>query len=63
MKSQSAIGQIIKVLLFIPAFLFTVISLTYQGIALIYPNYYSGDFHLFLFISYLFGAVLIGLLC
>lgn len=63
MKSQTTLGQIIKVLLFIPAFLLTIFSLDYLGIALIYPNYCSRDFHLFLFITYLIGASIIGFLC
>jgi hypothetical protein len=63
MKSQSTIGQIVRVFLFIPAFLFTIFSLAYLGIVLIYPNYCSRDFHLFLFGSYLIGASIIGFLC
>jgi hypothetical protein len=63
MKNQSTLGQIIKVLLFIPAFLLTIFSLAYLGIALIYPYFCSRDFHLFLFITYLIGASIIGFLC
>jgi len=63
MKSQSITGQIVRVLLLIPAFLLTVLSLAYLGNALIYPNYCSPDFHIFLFITYLIGALIIGLLC
>jgi hypothetical protein len=60
---RSALGVIFKIIFTIIGFLLTLISLAYLGEALIYNNYCTDDFHLFLFITYLIGALIIGLLC
>jgi len=60
---QSIFRIIFKTIALIIGFLLTAISLTYLGSALIYSNYCSSDFHLFLFVTYVIGALIIGLYC